>query len=302
MKRRSREINVFSISALDLFASALGAFILMSLIFMVFFAMTSQDSGQDEGVAAALAECRELLAGSVDSTELESCRAQLDQAREQQAALAEQLDQAREQQAALAEQLDQAQVPHLDVVICLDITGSMEGHIAGLKQEVSDLARVLDALAPSAALGVVAYGDIQYDRVTHTHPIVNTSSMASLRRFVETLQPGLGMGSGSSGDVPEAVYTALSEAVAMNWRVESERRYIIVITDAGAYPDREASSYDLARRFAMSGDQYVSTVMVGRNLAEQFLRDLARSGQGEFVNDIGGQSMIASVLLAILDV
>ena len=302
MKKRSREINVFSISALDLFASALGAFILMSLIFMVFFAMTSQESGQDDDIAAALAECRDLLAGSVNRTALESCRAQLAQAREQQEALAEQLDQAREQQEALAEQLDQAQVPHLDVVICLDITGSMRDHITGLKQEVSDLARVLDALAPSAALGVVAYGDIRYDRVTHTHPIVNTSSMASLRSFVETLESGLGMGSGSNDDAPEAVDTALAEAVAMNWRAESERRYIIVITDAGAYPQKESSAYERARRFAMPGNQYVSTVMVRAFDAQNFLRELARSGRGQFVNDVGGQSMIASVLLAILDV
>ena len=42
MKQRSREINIFSISALDLFASALGAFILLSLVFVVFFTMTAK--------------------------------------------------------------------------------------------------------------------------------------------------------------------------------------------------------------------------------------------------------------------
>ena len=37
MKFRSREINVFSMSALDLFASALGAFILISMVLMPYF-------------------------------------------------------------------------------------------------------------------------------------------------------------------------------------------------------------------------------------------------------------------------
>ena len=37
MKIRSREINVFSMSALDLFASALGAFILISIVLMPYF-------------------------------------------------------------------------------------------------------------------------------------------------------------------------------------------------------------------------------------------------------------------------
>jgi len=63
MKKRSREINVFSVSALDLFASALGAFILLSLLFMVFFAMTSPDPGQtEEEASTALEQCRSQLA------------------------------------------------------------------------------------------------------------------------------------------------------------------------------------------------------------------------------------------------
>lgn len=37
MKPRNREINVFSMSALDLFASALGAFILISIVLMPYF-------------------------------------------------------------------------------------------------------------------------------------------------------------------------------------------------------------------------------------------------------------------------
>ena len=37
MKKRSRELNVFSISALDLFASAMGAFILITIVLIPFF-------------------------------------------------------------------------------------------------------------------------------------------------------------------------------------------------------------------------------------------------------------------------
>ena len=121
MKKRSREINVFSVSALDLFASALGAFILMSLIFMVFFTMTSQDAGEAAEIQAALEQCEtelasaeahaadlgaqlaasqartselearnsdleEQLAGTVDSAALAACQARLE---ESEAALVE---------------------------------------------------------------------------------------------------------------------------------------------------------------------------------------------------------------------
>ena len=42
MKRRNREINVFSMSALDLFASALGAFILLAIVIFPYFPNTAR--------------------------------------------------------------------------------------------------------------------------------------------------------------------------------------------------------------------------------------------------------------------
>lgn len=42
--------------------------------------------------------------------------------------------------------------------------------------------------------------------------------------------------------------------------------------------------------------------MVADRDYERFFRQLAAAGQGRFVDDVGGQSMIAAVLLAILDV
>lgn len=117
MKKRSREINIFSVSALDLFASAMGAFILMSLIFMVFFMFTSMGAIEtketDEELAAseALAACKvrvaelqDSLAGSVDATALQSCQSRI-------ARLEAALEQCNSQAARsreLAEQLEQA--------------------------------------------------------------------------------------------------------------------------------------------------------------------------------------------------
>jgi len=46
MRRQIRELNIFSLSALDLFAGALGAFMLLMLIFIPFFPNTSFNSGK----------------------------------------------------------------------------------------------------------------------------------------------------------------------------------------------------------------------------------------------------------------
>lgn len=58
MLRRNRDINIFSMSALDLFASALGAFILLTLILMPYYLKTDKD------LMADLQQCREALAES----------------------------------------------------------------------------------------------------------------------------------------------------------------------------------------------------------------------------------------------
>ena len=83
---------------------------------------------------------------------------------------------------------------------------------------------------------------------------------------------------------------------------ESERRYIIVIGDAPAYPEERASAFARAAWFSAADGRHVSAVMVARRDAEPFFRQLAASGRGQFVDAVGGQSMIASVLLAVLDV
>lgn len=130
MKTKGREINVFSVSALDLFASALGAFIVMSMIFMVFFTMTSQGADGAEDLqsaldacedarrreadahvqaAEALAQCEARLGRSVDAAALEMCRSDLARAESRNGELQSALDAAEAGAAsaeAAAEQLD----------------------------------------------------------------------------------------------------------------------------------------------------------------------------------------------------
>ena len=320
MKRRNREINIFSISALDLFASALGAFILVSLVFMVFFTMTAKTPAPEapepapvqcpEMPAPPVVECPEPTPSPEDpealartQADLAACRAQLAASQREQQALAAYCASVEREVGALRQALREVRIPPLDIVICMDITGSMENQIQGLKQEIDDLARVLDRLAPSVGIGVVAYGDRLFDRVIEKHPIVRTNAMGSLRQFVRTLEPRRAtMFRYRNPDIPEAVDSGLAEAVAMNWRPQSERRYIIVIGDAPAYPEERVSAFARASRFASSPNHHVSAVMAARRDAEPFFRQLAASGRGQFVDDVGGQSMIASVLLAILDV
>ena len=62
MKRRSREVSIFSMSALDLFASALGAFILLTIVMFPYFPNTGTADQRD--LEAALDRLREEEANS----------------------------------------------------------------------------------------------------------------------------------------------------------------------------------------------------------------------------------------------
>ena len=82
MKKRSREISIFSMSALDLFASALGAFILITIVLLPFFPnlnMAGQAQAELEQVQAELAQAQAELVQA--KAELEREKAKLAQAK-----------------------------------------------------------------------------------------------------------------------------------------------------------------------------------------------------------------------------
>ena len=65
MKKRSRELSIFSMSALDLFASALGAFILITIVLLPFspnLNMSGQEKAELEQAQAELEQAKAELA------------------------------------------------------------------------------------------------------------------------------------------------------------------------------------------------------------------------------------------------
>lgn len=261
MKVRSREINIFSMSALDLFASALGAFILLSVMSLPFFPNTSMSP-------PIVIETPPDPEPIPDPPE------------------------------------DPVLISDLDLVIALDITASMGDQLDQLKNQVVDVVRVLDRLAPSVGIGMVAYGDVEYDQPLTVLEITSTTDLATIRSFVDSLVLEEGRGNGDNPSPPEALGMALDRAVNMNWRAVSLRHHIVIVTDAPPYTDEIRSSLVTAEQFAAVSDpqQFVATVLADpddSNNAAPFLRDLAEAGNGEFIGGDDGQSMLASIILAI---
>ena len=277
MRLRRREINVFSMSALDLFASGMGAFIVLAVMALPFFPNTGDSKERIEEVKRELASAQE------------------------------ERDSAKNTARALEKALAQAQMPDLDIVICLDVTGSMTQQIDGLKREISVLAEILDNLTPSAGIGLVAFGDRRWDQPIHIQQIVPTSRIPELQAFTQRLGPSMDPSARQNSDGPEAVATAIERAISLNWRPESKHRYVIAVTDNAAYPTREFAALEAAKSFAATEGQSVSAVRANftqhqsdREAADRFLRQLAQAGRGQFIDAAGGESMIGSLLLAVI--
>lgn len=97
MKKRSREINIFSMSALDLFASALGAFILITVILFPYFPNTGDSP---ERVAEVRAEMQ---------AQIDAIQEELQAARQRAQDTEQQLEQTQEDLEACQSEAEQAQ-------------------------------------------------------------------------------------------------------------------------------------------------------------------------------------------------
>ena len=341
MKTRSREINVFSMSALDLFASALGAFILITVVLFPFFPNTGDSQERVDEVKAQLAQSNarleetgaklEQTSGQLEqagvklaqtTAELEQVRAQLKPGLEQKMqALEAELEKQRtenealkmledelEEQKRLNEELEQGGLqdflfPPLDIVIAIDLTGSMREMIEGLKYQLTDMVEILTLISPTLGVGVVGFNDRTQSPVLRVRNLdeirSGDRSLSGLQEFINSFEAGAA--SGDNDDAPEAVVRALERAVDMSWRTDSKKRIVVVVTDAPAYDDRVSDAYSAASRFAREPGQSVSGVLATDfdNGAKPFLEELSYRGKGRFIVSSG--SITSSILLALLE-
>ena len=131
MKKRSREISIFSMSMLDLFASALGAFMLITIVLLPFFPnlnISGLEEAELEREKATLEQAK---------TELEQAKTELEQAKAQSAREKATL----EQQTAKLEQ-EKAQLERA-MAKAPRTKSPLEKQVAALQQEIDDTSVLL---------------------------------------------------------------------------------------------------------------------------------------------------------------
>lgn len=121
--------------------------------------------------------------------------------------------------------------PRIDVVFCIDSTGSMSDEIDVVKTRV---VKMMDDIRggnprPRVRFGVVTYRDKGDVYLTRTHPL--TEDIQATQQFVNTLVADGG------GDTPESVNEALRVSVnEMQWDGQASKM-LFLIGDAGPHMD-----------------------------------------------------------------
>ena len=275
MKRKTREVNVFSMSALDLFASALGAFILLAIIFMPFFPNTGDHPKISGELRKKLSKMEQELA-SVKSKN-RAIQAELDKLKN----------------------APKVQFPHLDLVVVLDTTGSMRNEIASLQKEISQFTELMTKMTPSFSMGVVEFKDrCDPSSEIRQFPLtsMDASSVTDAQAFVNAIIAG---GTVCNDDNPESLAAGLDAAISMPWRRKSEIKQIVVISDNPPYPEFESSSIMAGQTFGRLGRGHkISTVSTGSR-GDDYLGRLAQAAGGQFIQ--GSRTFSTAMLLALAD-
>lgn len=131
----------------------------------------------------------------------------------------------------------------LEVVVCLDTTGSMQPTIDGARSALADLVAILRGIAPQFRLGVVHYKDVEDFKD-------GAQVLVPLGNNVELVQQKLnGLQAGGGGDFPEAVEKGLELALhpqKIGWQAATNK-VVVILGDAPPHPGNLAKAKELAK-------------------------------------------------------
>jgi hypothetical protein len=171
--------------------------------------------------------------------------------------------------------------PALDVVFCLDCTGSMGDEIDALKRTIDDVSRRLGSLpgSPPVRLGLVKYRDRGDAFVTEIDDL--TPSLGTFRRALARAEADGG------GDYPEDVQAGLALAVdGSAWSTSGDTaRLVFLVGDAPPHLYPDEPSYAATLRHATDkGVKCCALAASGLDDAGEFVwRQVAETTLGRFM-------------------
>jgi Mg-chelatase subunit ChlD len=171
--------------------------------------------------------------------------------------------------------------PRVEVVFCLDTTGSMGGLIEGAKQKIWSLCNQIAGGQPTPELkvGLVAYRDRGDAYVTKVYDL--TSDLDAVHEHLMSFQAAGG------GDEPESVNEALRVALdKIQWSTSKKvLRLVYLVGDAPPHMDYANDvPYTVTCKEACQRGIIINTIQCGNLQATTpYWREIAQLAEGRFV-------------------
>jgi Mg-chelatase subunit ChlD len=171
--------------------------------------------------------------------------------------------------------------PEVEVVFCLDTTGSMGGLIDAAKRKIWAISNQIAGGTPTPRLkiGLVAYRDRGDAYITKVADL--TDDLDAIHSQLMSFQAQGG------GDTPESVNQALHEAVTkITWSKDKKTlKIIFLVGDAPPHMDYpDDVKYPETCKLAIKSDIIINTVQCGRDAATMDVwQKICRAAEGSYV-------------------
>lgn len=316
MKQRAREIEVFSMSAIDLFAAAMGAFALLAIILLPYYQSEVIERTPDNAIAdllraaedsavetkikkKALEKKRSAAAANVSDIESQAQKL-LAELRAAEAALEEKKAKSQAQRAVVVpEPIEEKPAPadepekklvefrflgmnttKDDIVVAMDLNRCLGGHEESVKKAVK---RIVSSLQDNHGLKIVGFQQTDSGPRTDVWPVggrlrnVTPTSQREANNFAERLTGKFG-GSASMLNAFEKILNGPGEA-------------IFLVSDGLPNPrvNDGLSPRSLSRRITQmnAGKKEIHSVVVGNYFdyrgTIEFMESLSSANNGQFM-------------------
>lgn len=170
----------------------------------------------------------------------------------------------------------------LDLMICIDSTGSMQSTIDALGDALGEMVAILDGISPKLRLGIVHYkdyGELGKPGAKVVQPF--SKNIKTAQKNLEKLRAHGG------GDIPEAVLGGLELALSpkMRWKQDANK-LVILIGDAPPHADDTAAVIALAKAANETPGRHTGKPVTGAGNDE---RPYLTSAIGVFVDVEGNE-------------
>ena len=179
----------------------------------------------------------------------------------------------------------------LEIMFVVDTTGSMGDELSFLCGELAGIVtRVSSDLDCKIRLGLLFYRDKGDDYVTKKFEFVDVTSSKGLNTVVNNIRAQRSAG---GGDYPEAVDTALAEAIEMNWTSDSKTKLLFHVLDAPYHDEQKNQSVfaNAVKDAAKKGIRIIPVAASGLDTLGQYIMRsaaLLTGGTYTFLTDDSG--------------